>query len=843
MYLGIDLGTSNSAVVGSDGGTLRLFKTVEGMDVMPSAIMVDRRGAMFVGRKAYDQSAYSPQNVALRFKRLMGTGSAIDFPGSGHRLTPEEASAEVIKALVAQARTDLPDAVIDGTVVTIPAAFNQMQSEATMRAAKLAGLDHVALLQEPIAAAMAAIAESGEPASQFLIYDLGGGTFDAAIVQNIAGNVTVVGHAGVNMLGGADFDRAIVSSLVRPWLVQNFNLPADFQTRPEYARLMRIAHYRAELSKIAISTQQVDQIFADENQVGTRDADGREIYLDVELRRTDLEGLISVSIDRSIEECRKLLATTGFSPSDMNRIVLIGGPSRMPYVRERVGFELGVEVDTSIDPMTAVAKGAAIYSSGRAWASSGEIGSSTVRETADVESDLGLSLDYQNNQAAPEVRIRIKSSRTSSTLSGYTVQVSTENGWTSGKLPLSPLVDIKGVPLPKVGANQVQMEVFGVDGRRDEGSSGVLTITRLAATSDGMPLMHGLAISVVSGSPGLQKNVLEELAKKGSSTPASGMKSFRAARDLRSGEKEALSFELFEKAEGVDDPALNLAVGSFQLRGDALAPGQVIRRGDTVNVHWKIDASSLLHCHFVIPDLSLEYSLENMYVSTSSAANFDGDEGSLLATGSLSDARSDLEHIERALGAKITAKSQPLRQKLDDQATALAMAGDADTRRRVSEEARFLRQEIYRLKHEEENIVAVQQIELDDFATDYSTYFAKEIDADTHTKVTRQIASARDALARGDWNDARLAQDEARALLSAYMVKQPGFWASWFDRMIDERFNAADKGLHDRLAQRGQQALKSNNLEELKQVVAQMSQNMVRSNAGVDLSVLSGLMR
>src|SRR5438105_2407352 len=141
MYLGIDLGTSNSAIVGTDGETHRLFKTTEGMDVMPSAIMIDRRGGLFVGRKAYDQSAFSPQSVQQKFKRLMGTSSTIEFPGSDRVLAPEEASAEIIKALVGQARRDLPELEINGAVITIPAAFNQMQSEATMRAARIAGLD------------------------------------------------------------------------------------------------------------------------------------------------------------------------------------------------------------------------------------------------------------------------------------------------------------------------------------------------------------------------------------------------------------------------------------------------------------------------------------------------------------------------------------------------------------------------------------------------------------------------------------------------------------------------------------------------------------------------------
>src|SRR5262249_2169905 len=160
---------------------------------------------------------------------------------------------------------------IDGTVITIPAAFNQMQCEATMRSASQAGLIKIALLQEPIAAAMGCIAKRDRKSGQFLVYDLGGGTFDAAIVQSISGSASVVAHAGLNMLGGRDFDRAIVNSVARPWLLQNFKLPDGFQIRPEYQRLVRIAQSRAELTKIALSTQLSDRIFADETQVGAKD--------------------------------------------------------------------------------------------------------------------------------------------------------------------------------------------------------------------------------------------------------------------------------------------------------------------------------------------------------------------------------------------------------------------------------------------------------------------------------------------------------------------------------------------------------------------------------------------
>src|SRR5436190_20102442 len=311
MYLGIDLGTSNSAIVGNDDGQLRLFKTVDGYDVLPSAIMIDRRGAIFVGKKAYDQDALSPEDVGKRFKRLMGTTSPVTFKRAGRTMSAEEASGEVLKALLAQARMAAGDFQIDGAIVTIPAAFNQMQSEATMRSAQRVGIGRVGLLQEPVAAAMASLADRREKNAAlkdgvFLIYDLGGGTLDVAIVQAVGGVVNVIAHSGVNMLGGTDFDRKIVNNVVRPWLLDNFSLPQDFQKQPQYERILRIAACCAEKAKIELSSRPLSAIAADESQLATRDDKGREIYFDVPLTVEKLVELVIEDVDRSIDECRQL---------------------------------------------------------------------------------------------------------------------------------------------------------------------------------------------------------------------------------------------------------------------------------------------------------------------------------------------------------------------------------------------------------------------------------------------------------------------------------------------------------------------------------------------------------
>ena len=371
MYLGIDLGTSNSAIVGSESGELRLFKTIEGTDVLPSAIMIDRRGNMLVGGRAYEQAAYAPDMVGMGFKRLMGTSTALTFGLNVPTMSAEEASAEILKALISQAKLAAGDFKPKGAVITIPAAFNQMQSEATMRAAKLAKLSQVALLQESIAAALSSIAKSKNKNGQFLVYDLGGGTFDVAIVQSNAGNANVVAHDGINMLGGRDFDRNLLNSVVRPWLLSKFDLPNDFQKDPAYQRLLRLAQYQCERSKVSLSTQTVDRIFADENQLGAKDRAGTPIYLDIEITRDALENLVSEEVAQTVKLCRSLLKDTGYKSDDIDRVVLIGGPTRMPIVRKTISAELGIRVDLDTDPMTAVATGAAIYAEDRNWVEAG----------------------------------------------------------------------------------------------------------------------------------------------------------------------------------------------------------------------------------------------------------------------------------------------------------------------------------------------------------------------------------------------------------------------------------------------------------------------------------------
>ena len=185
---GIDLGTTNSAIARCDGEEVRIFKNLEQMDVTPSVVRIEKTGRLFVGRRAYQSILNDPDNTASEFKRWMGQSDTKKFASSGKIMSAEELSAEVLKSMLADARK-LSDDRIPACVITVPAAFGQLQCEATSRAASLAGLSEAPLLQEPLAASIAYGMKPDSRDKRWLVYDLGGGTFDVAVVSTKDGHL------------------------------------------------------------------------------------------------------------------------------------------------------------------------------------------------------------------------------------------------------------------------------------------------------------------------------------------------------------------------------------------------------------------------------------------------------------------------------------------------------------------------------------------------------------------------------------------------------------------------------------------------------------------------------
>lgn len=827
MYIGIDLGTTNSAISGNTNSDLRIFKTAEGMDTLPSVIYIDKRGHRLYGKKAYNQTLLSPDNVAAGFKRLMGTSTKIDLKAVDITLSPEECSAEILRQLIAQAFTESGIEEIKGIVITIPAAFNQMQSEATLQAARLAGLSQVALLQEPIAAAMTAMAQAKNKSGQFLVYDLGGGTFDLALVQGLSGAINIIAHEGINMLGGRDFDRSIVNTFVRPWLLKNFDLPNDFQKNAKYKRILEIARLAAEKAKIDLSYQDLATIFATDEEIRMQDEKGKDIYLEVELKLKNLEDLIGEDITRTIELTSKILRDNGYSHNDIDRIVFVGGPTKMPYIRNRVSQELGIPADLQVDPMTAVALGASIYAESREWD-----GKTTKRKTTraskKISEHLDIKYDYPSRTSDDKAKIYIKVGSLDEN-NRLEIEVDSSQGWTSGRKVITSDTSVK-VPLSSIGNNDFSITVFDATGKPLKDTSTQFTITRTYATSAGIPATQTIAVKVKENS-GAFYNILYPIIIKGSSLPAQGIERFAATRDLKSGDKnEYLDFELFQD-EGAKEPELNLCIGVFRVSGSDLEAGMKIREGDEIVFHWEMSDSGILQVMLELPSVGQTFETPKFYVAQAGHQTFDLESGSKIAKNVLTDTETELEELREIVEDKTAFDIAAIEKDLEKQKQELQNASDTDTIRSVTEFGRYIRQAISQIRHTPENKGLVLRKELDKLKHIFNDQSREFVDEKSQELFDRNAQHANDCIDRGSDKDIRDAESNLnvlRDILTQGIWRNPEALINMFRNAESASHLATDKEEYNILLEEGVAAIEENDSDKLRSILMNLHNLQIR---------------
>lgn len=354
-YLGIDLGTTNSTAAVFDGEQVTVVRSGRGSPLTPSVVRIDGRGRWTTGARARRFLESDPENTHSAFKRLMGTEHLLRFAASGQEHPPERLAAEVLSSIRHDVEEQLGFAPARA-VISVPALFELPQSAATSEAARLAGFAQVELIGEPVASALAAGWSDTEAAGgPWLVYDLGGGTFDASLLETRDGLLRVVAHDGDNFLGGRDFDRAI-ADLALQRAAAEAGVAID-RAEPAHAAGLRALQHAAEEAKIDLTR-------ADETDLalpGAFEVEGEAVDIDLVLTRAELDGLVGPIVQRSVAVCHRLLQRCGITPDQLGRVVLVGGPTVMPAVREAVRRGLGARFGEGLDPMTLVARGAALY--------------------------------------------------------------------------------------------------------------------------------------------------------------------------------------------------------------------------------------------------------------------------------------------------------------------------------------------------------------------------------------------------------------------------------------------------------------------------------------------------
>ena len=343
--IGIDLGTTNSCVCVYEGGEAKVIANPEGNRTTPSVVAF-KKGEIIVGDAAKRQVVTNKDTVSS-VKRLMGTNEKVHVNDKDY--TPEEISAMILGDLKKTAEAYLGETVTKA-VITVPAYFNDAQRQATKNAGKIAGLEVERIINEPTAAALAYGLDKQDKTEQILVYDLGGGTFDVSILELGDGVFEVKSTSGNNHLGGDDFDKKIVDYLVEEFKKEN---GVDLTKDKMAMQRLKDASEKAKKDLSGMSTTQISLPFLSQGEDGP-------LHLELSLTRAKFEDLIRDLVESTKEPVRKALKDAKLSASDIDKVLLVGGSTRIPMVQELVKKELGKEPSKGVNPDEVVAMGAAI---------------------------------------------------------------------------------------------------------------------------------------------------------------------------------------------------------------------------------------------------------------------------------------------------------------------------------------------------------------------------------------------------------------------------------------------------------------------------------------------------
>ena len=820
-YIGIDLGTTNSAICSYDGSDTRIWKSREQNDVTPSAIHIGKRDNKYVGKRAYDNQPRFPGNSAVLFKRLMGTNTPVDLPAVGLTLTPEECSAEILRALYGYLPEEIRNDPDTGTVITVPAAFNQMQKNATMEAANMADIGKVALMQEPVAAVMSVMRVSNADGT-FLIYDLGGGTLDIAIADSIGGRVNLLAHGGIGRCGGRDFDRLLYDNVVCPWLVDNFNLQEDFKINAKFQTFSALAVRATEEAKISLSANEDAVINLPEVEVGVHDLSGEEIYLDVPLKRSNYDSLIADRVNETIDAVRETMRKAGLDANDLSRVVFVGGPTCYKPLRDMVLFELGLSGDTNVDPMTAVAEGASVFAESIDWeAQKGQ--RKATRGSVSLGGPLPISFKYTARTPTPKAKIAVQIE--GKIESGYAIQVdSIDTGWSSGQSPIKSNMVID-VSLSKAGDNLFKVFVFDPAGGPVPLEQDKIAITRTAASVDAIPASHSVCIEVKE-SIRASRTVPSYLIRTGESLPKQGKIVLKAGESLKAGDPGKLVFKTWEGE--IEDPVNdNRLVGEFNITGEDFAEGE-IPVGADLECEYKFSDSGSLVLEVSVPCIGGTFRSRNFYtrqegqINAAEDAEFVAEEGkqTLDRVGELNEKVEDLK-LEQA------------RQKLEAATSLSSDETDAekvlDAREKTLEAKQILAQ--VKKDHMKES----RQMELDGVTRMFEKI--REHARDSEASVFENLArTAQRSIDRNE-SDFEDHLSELHGKIFGILWRQDWFVVAQFKNMVKAPYQFSDKQRFAELAEAGLGHMHSDDIDKLREVVSALA--MIRLDFGGELDMTS----
>lgn len=597
IEIGIDLGTTNSEVAILNSGQIEIVKNTYGDEFTPSVFGISKGKSEEVGKKPYqryfkDATPDEIQNNKPEIKRLMGTSDLVYFSRIDKSYNAEEISSKILNHLKQDAVRKNNNINTSAAVITIPAHFSTVQAEATKRAGLMAGFKYVVLLQEPIAAAIS-YGFGKNDNENWLIYDLGGGTFDVALISSKDGNLKVLNHNGDNFLGGKDIDTKIVDEIIVPELLKKYNLSdSDFnRANPKYSTEFAKLKYAAEQAKIQLSSLSEVDIEVDIK------VNGEEIYENISLNREHLQNILKELIDRTIVMCRQTITDSGIRTDAVDKIIPVGGPTQLPFIKTELETALKIPVDTSGDPLTAVARGACIFAASQAI-------SQEFNETKIInDSTYEIKLNYESLTCQEDELITGIIPDLKEAAEEYFIQIqSQDNTFNTGKIKLKDGKFVTNVVVKPNCLNSYWLYLFDSKGNTLEVSTDEFNITH-GLTVSGAPIPHsiGVGVSEKDWSSYNFKQIYEIFFKKNSILPLEQTRSYKTIRTVKVGEVlNCLPITVYEGES--KNPEHNLFICEIELTGEDIDID--LYEGSQVDITIKVDESRTVSLEAYIPELN-----------------------------------------------------------------------------------------------------------------------------------------------------------------------------------------------------------------------------------------------
>lgn len=614
---GIDLGTTNSAICRMEKGQPVIKKIEVTDDTMPSCVFFNRRGGTVVGASAYrsmksDKKSATKSwkiegsNTYVEFKRTMGTDKVyhsknMEDKGLKADYTSEELSAEVLKAL----KSFVTDETFRSVVITVPAKFTVNQKTATKQAAKLAGFDHCELLQEPIAASMAYGLSSNQKNGYWMVFDFGGGTFDAALLKVEDGIMQVFDTEGDNYLGGKNLDYAIVDEIIIPYLKENYAVDSILADEKRKEVLRDAMKTYAEDLKNKLSFQDKEDIISNLGELG-EDEEGEEIELDLTVTQDQAFAAMRPLFQKAVDICKTLLDRNSMRGSQLDKIILVGGPTHSPLIRQMLREQITENVDTSIDPMTAVASGAALFASTKdADVKNEDVEIGTIRlnvgyESTSVETTEWVSVQLDKVATGPNCPNKV-----------FVELVSSDKSWSSGKTEIDTNGNVVEAHLQEGKANSFSILAYDEQGTALDCFPNEITIIQ-GSKVGAAPLPYFIGIEIWDEEK--KKLVFQPIEglEKNKPLPATGaLNNLKTTSQLRPGNtSDSLVIPVYQADESEEGTSSKLYEYVANVVIDGGDINQLIPEDANVDLTIKADSSEMMTIEAYFPSLDLTISKE-----------------------------------------------------------------------------------------------------------------------------------------------------------------------------------------------------------------------------------------